>query len=98
MSKSATVFARVEPTIKEQSEAILNNLGLSMSNAIDMYLRQIVMNKGIPFEVRMNINAPVAMEALSKEEFDAEIAKGLDDIRAGRTFTAAEVRAEMERD
>ena len=50
MSKSATVFARVEPNIKEQSEAILNNLGLSMSNAIDMYLRQIVMNKGIPFE------------------------------------------------
>ena len=98
MSKSATVFARVEPNIKEQSEAILNNLGLSMSNAIDMYLRQIVMNKGIPFEVRMNINTPVAMGALDKEEFDAEIAKGLDDIRAGRTFTAAEVRAEMERD
>ena len=69
-----------------------------MSNAIDMYLRQIVMNKGIPFAVRMNINAPVAMEALSKEEFDAEIAKGIDDIRAGRTFTAAEVRADMERD
>ena len=44
MSKSATVFARVEPNIKEQSEAILNNLGLSMSNAIDMYLRQIVMS------------------------------------------------------
>ena len=69
-----------------------------MSNAIDMYLRQIVMNKGIPFAVRMNINAPVVMEALSKEDFDAEIAKGLKDIRAGRTFTAAEVRAEMERD
>ena len=69
-----------------------------MSNAIDMYLRQIVMNKGIPFEVRMNINAPVAMGTLSKKEFDAEMVKGLDDIRAGRTFTAAEVRAEMERD
>ena len=46
----------------------------------------------------MNINAPVAMGTLSKKEFDAEMAKGLDDIRAGRTFTAAEVRAEMERD
>ena len=45
----------------------------------------------------MKINTPVAMGALDKEEFDAEIAKGLEDIRSGRTFTAAEVRAEMER-
>ena len=48
--------------------------------------------------LHLNINAPVAMGALAKEEFDAEIAKGLEDIRSGRTFTAAEVRAEMERD
>ena len=48
--------------------------------------------------LHLNINAPVAMGALAKEEFDAEIAKGLYDIRAGRTFPAAEVRAEMERD
>ena len=40
----------------------------------------------------------MAMGSTSKEDFDAEIAKGLEDIRAGRTFTAAEVRAEMERD
>ena len=32
----------------------------------------------------------------TKEELDAEIAKGMDDIRNGRTFTAKEVRAEME--
>ena len=38
------------------------------------------------------------MGALAKEEFDIEIAKVLYDIRAGRTFTAVEVRAEMERD
>ena len=91
MSKSATVFARVEPNIKEQSEAILNNLGLSMSNAIDMYLCQIVMNKGIPFAVRMNINAPVAMEALSKEELDKEIAKGMESVKKGKGYTADEV-------
>ena len=54
--------------------------------------------RGTYLNLHLNINTPVAMGALSKEEFDAEIAKGLDDIRAGRTFTAAEVRAEMERD
>lgn len=98
MPKYATVFARVEPAIKEQSEIILNNLGLSMSNAIDMYLRQIIIRKGIPFAVSMNAKAPLTMGSLSKEEFDAEIAKGLEGIRAGRTFTASEVFAELEKE
>ena len=86
MAKSATVFARVEPNVKEQAEAILNNLGLSMSNAVDIYLRQIVMRKGIPFDVSMDVKAPIAMGALSKEELDAEIAKGMEDIKAERKY------------
>ena len=49
-------------------------------------------------EAILNNRAPMVMESTSKEDFDAEIAKGLEDIRAGRTSTAAEVRAEMERD
>lgn len=97
MSKSATVFARVEPNIKEQAEAILNNLGVSMSNAVDIYLRQIVMRKGIPFDVSMTVNVPVAIGALSKEKIDAEIAKGMDDIKQGKTYSAASVREEMKR-
>ena len=44
-----------------------------------------------------SIKAPIAMGLLTKEEFDAEIAKGLDDIKNGRTFTVKEVRAEMEK-
>lgn len=45
-----------------------------------------------------SIKAPVDMGSLTKEEFDAEIAKGLDDIRNGSIFTAEEVRSEMEKD
>ena len=49
-------------------------------------------------EAILNNRAPMVMGSTSKEDFDAEIAKGLENIRAGRIFTAAEVRAEMERD
>ena len=49
-------------------------------------------------EAILNNRAPMVMGSTSKEDFDAEIAKRLEDIRAGRTFTAAEVRSEMERD
>ena len=37
------------------------------------------------------------MSSLTKEKFDAEMEKGIDDIRNGRTFTVKEVRAEMEK-
>ena len=49
-------------------------------------------------EAILNNRAPMVVGSTSKEDFDAEIAKGLEDISTGRTFIAAEIRAEMERD
>lgn len=37
MAKSASVYARIEPELKEQAEAILSALGIPISNAIDMF-------------------------------------------------------------
>ena len=42
MSKTSSVFARVEPDIKEQAEQVLNELGIPMSNAIGLFLKQVV--------------------------------------------------------
>ena len=44
MSKTSSVFARVEPDIKEQAEQVLNELGIPMSNAIGLFLKQVVLN------------------------------------------------------
>jgi len=52
MAKTSNVFARVEPEVKEQAEQVLTDLGIPMSNAINLYLRQIVIQGGIPFEVK----------------------------------------------
>ena len=40
MAKTSNVFARVEPEIKEQAELVLSKLGISMSNAVNIFLRQ----------------------------------------------------------
>ena len=47
MARTANVFARVEPEIKEEAEHILDCLGIPMSNAVGMFLRQVVLQKGI---------------------------------------------------
>jgi len=51
--KTTTVRARVEPKLKHSVEPILAELGLSFSEAIEIYLRQIKLNNGIPFEIRI---------------------------------------------
>ena len=56
MPKSSSVFSRVEPELKEQAEEVLSQLGIPMANAINIYLRQIVLRKGIPFDVRLPHN------------------------------------------
>ena len=98
MTRTANVFARVEPDVKEQAERILDELGIPMSNAVGMFLRQIVLQRGIPFEMKLPDRTPLTYGTLSKEQFDMEIGKGMADIDAGRTLSSAELRAEMKRD
>lgn len=97
MARTSNVFARVEPEIKEQAESVLNQLGIPMSNAIGMFLRQVVIQRGIPFEMKLSAKKPLVMSELTKEQFDAEIAKGMDDIENGRVYSVEEVYEEMHR-
>ena len=53
MARTSNVFARVEPEVKEQAEMVLNQLGIPMSNAVGMFLRQVVIQRGIPFDAEI---------------------------------------------
>ena len=99
MAKSASVYARIDPALKEQAETILSALGIPTSNAIDMFFKQIVLKKGLPFDVRLPYDEkPACMGVLSEEELNAELEKGYADILAGRTKTAKQAFAEMRKD
>lgn len=57
-----------EPEVKEQAERVLDQLGIPMSNAVGMFLRQIVLQRGIPFEVKLPAyEEPIAYGSLTKE-------------------------------
>jgi len=53
MSKSTTIRARIEPTLKTEVEAILHELGLTASETIHLLYRQIKLRRGIPFAVEI---------------------------------------------
>jgi len=98
MQRTSNVFARVEPEIKEQAERVLGQLGIPMSNAIGLFLRQIIIHRGIPFDMKLPANEPVAMGALTSAQLNAELEKGYASAMAGRHRSLKDVAADMERD
>ena len=52
MGKTGYITARVEPKLKASASRVLNRVGVSTSDAITMFLRQVVLQGGLPFEVR----------------------------------------------
>jgi len=53
VSKTTTIRARIEPSLKIEVDSILTELGLSASEAIHLLYRQIKMHQGLPFDVRI---------------------------------------------
>ena len=97
-SKTANLYARIEPGVKEQAENILSALGIPVSNAINMFYKQIILQKGLPFDVKLPMAKPVVIDSLTKDELESELAKGYVDILEGRTKSANNVFADIRRD
>ena len=53
MSKTANLYVRIEPELKEQAEKILSALGIPASNAINMFYKQIILQRGLPFDLKL---------------------------------------------
>ncbi len=96
MAKSANLYARIEPDVKEQAGRILSALGIPASNAITMFYRQIILQNGLPFEVKLPEH-PLSIEKMSEAQLNAELEKGYASMQAGRTLPAAEVFASIRR-
>lgn len=98
MAKSANLYARIEPDIREQAEAILSALGIPASNAITMFYKQIILQKGLPFEVKLPVAQPVDLSTLTEAQLNAELEKGYADVTAGKTTSAKKVFADIRKD
>lgn len=73
MGKTATARARMEPEIKEEAEKILEECGLSASDAIGLFYRQVILRHGLPFPVQ-NFNEETRT-VLKKSERGLEVTR-----------------------
>ena len=97
MAKSANLYARIEPSIKEQAEDILSVLGISASGAINLFYKQIILQQGLPFEVKIPSH-PLDISKMKEAEFESLIQQGLNSIEAGKSEPAESVFAELRKE
>ncbi len=90
MQKSATLNLRVDPEVKQSAESVLSQLGLSMSTAVDMFLRQVSLTGGIPFRVTLP-EAPrsVDVDAMTDRQLFEALSRGLEEAEEGRGTDAS---------
>ncbi|MBQ9020039.1 type II toxin-antitoxin system RelB/DinJ family antitoxin [Candidatus Saccharibacteria bacterium] len=97
-NRTATVNARIDPEVKKAAEEVLDKVGLSASDAINVFYRQIVYANGLPFEVKASkAGAPIELNTdnWNKEQLLSEIDKGINSLDSGKGHPAREFFAEM---
>lgn len=90
MGKNTTLNLRVNSDLKRRAEEVLSQLGMPMSTAIDIYLKQIAMVGGIPFAVTLP-KAPVTINAdmMTIDDIHAKLKEGYSDIEKGNVQDAS---------
>jgi DNA-damage-inducible protein J len=81
MSKSTNVSIRMDVDLKKQAEELFSDLGLNMTVAVTMFLRQAVRTQGIPFEISRTPNAETVAAMIEAEKIarDSSV-KGYDNL------------------
>jgi DNA-damage-inducible protein J len=80
MAKNTSVNVRTTEDIKKGAEVILNGLGLNISSAVNLFLKQVINYRGIPFDLRLP---------------NKETLQPMDDIENTRNLEAADTVEEM---
>jgi len=72
---------RIDEDLKKQSEKIFNELGLTMSTALTVFLRQTIRSKGIPFDMRLNVPNEETLAAINDVNSGRNMSRQFHSIR-----------------
>jgi DNA-damage-inducible protein J len=70
VGKISVIQTRVDQALREKTDTILNKLGLSTSDAIRIFLEQVILHRGLPFDVKLP--SPPVNSVLETPAWDVE--------------------------
>ena len=90
-TKTANLYARIEPETKVCAESILESLGIPVSTAINMFYKQIILNNGMPFELKLPKNKKIDISKMTESQFNSEMEKAYQEMqdKKGISVTSA---------
>jgi len=78
------IHVRVDSEQKKNAESILNNLGLTMTKGIHLFLNSVIRNKGLPFEIRENREDILGFSVAEMERgYQRAVSEAIEESRAG---------------
>ena len=80
MAKTDTLHIRIEPSVKQKAEKTLNDLGLSITEAINVFLNQVILNDGIPFEIKKPKFNNETIQAMEDTKNNKNLSKTFDTV------------------
>ena len=86
---------RLNGDIKTQSEDLYRSLGMSLSTAIQVFLKKSLLVGGFPFEVRHSLPPVPDMAAMTGEDFDRELERGWIAMETGNVIDAKQARSRL---
>ncbi|MCT7882155.1 MAG: type II toxin-antitoxin system RelB/DinJ family antitoxin [Lactobacillus iners] len=95
VTKTANVNVRIQENIKQQAEQILETIGIPRATAIDMFYRQIILNKGIPFSLTIP-KSLLAQDDMNEKTFNALMAKDYDQAAQSDSYPIDDVFKELD--
>ncbi len=80
MPKTDVLHIRVKPEVKEKAEKTLDSLGLSVTEAINIFLNQVIFHQGIPFKIEIPAYNRETMETIEGIQKGQNVSKTFDTV------------------
>lgn len=80
MAKTETLHMRIDADLKSNAEYLLNQLGMSTTEAVSIFLRQVILNRGLPFDVKLPKYSEETEEAMKEAREISKNGKGFKDM------------------
>ena len=80
MGKTTSINFRVDEDTKSQARSVFDNLGMSFSQGIMLFLRQVILNQGIPFDLKIPNELTAKTLKMSEAGEDLHTASSVDEL------------------
>lgn len=96
-NKKVDLNLKIDEDEMREAEEILGDLGLPLPVAIELFLKQVVLSKGIPFEIKLPNEDLMQLGEMDQQHFNNIMTRGYEELLHGKTTPSKQVYEQFRR-